>query len=76
MKLIITFQKTALHFAIEKGNFEIIEALLDCERLDANLPSISNICSYVIYNQQFKYNYKHSSLIQYAIKRLNTISNN
>ena len=40
MKLIFSFQKTALYFAIEKGNIEIIQAILTNSKIDVNIKSI------------------------------------
>ena len=36
------FNKTALHFAVEKGNVEIVQLLLAFDNLDVNLLSIIN----------------------------------
>ena len=41
MKLLLFTHKTALHLAIEKGNIEMIQLLLENEKLDVNLLSIS-----------------------------------
>ena len=42
MKFVIFFvHKTAFHIAVEKGDVEMIKLLLNSERIDANLKSIS-----------------------------------
>lgn len=35
-------EKTGFHIAVEKGNIEMIQALLNCERIEANIKSILN----------------------------------
>ena len=39
-EIILYIHKSALHVAIEKQNFEIVQLLLSCERFDINLPFI------------------------------------
>ena len=47
--MISIFHKPNLYFAVEKNDLDSVKALLSCDRVDVNLPFISNyICFYEI----------------------------
>lgn len=43
MKFINTISETALHYAIEKQNIEIVKLLLQNHNIDVNIKNIFNI---------------------------------
>ena len=55
IKFKITFYKTALHIAVEKENFEIVQLLLSHDKIDINIQSISYNKIYEILNKSFHY---------------------
>lgn len=40
MKFLLCFNKTALHIAVEKGNFEVVQLLLERKEIDVNIKAI------------------------------------
>lgn len=39
-EILILFNRTAFHIAIEKGNAEIVQTLIDCEKNDVTIKGI------------------------------------
>lgn len=55
IKLFISIYKTPLQIAIEKGNTDIVQLLIECDSINANLPVILNIMFYKIIFYYFNY---------------------
>lgn len=66
-------QKTPLYLAVEKGNVELVQLLLKCQRLDINAKTVFNILIFLI-QFQIKF-FNEISKIIFAYKRISNTNN-